>query len=50
MLIAGYLAIGSEVNPMLFMKQRALEQVISVPVVAGSSVPLKFSIWTPQVS
>ena len=47
-LIAGYLAIGSEVNPMLFMKQRALEQVISVPVVADSSEPLKFSIWKPS--
>jgi 5-formyltetrahydrofolate cyclo-ligase len=47
-LIAAYLAIGSEVSPILFMKKRALEQVISVPVVEDSGEPLKFSIWMPS--
>tara|TARA_Y100000739_G_C20595148_1_gene459943 strand:+ start:1562 stop:2122 length:561 start_codon:yes stop_codon:yes gene_type:complete len=46
--IAGYLSIGSEANPISFMIKRASFQKVTVPVVINSREALKFSLWTPS--
>ena len=46
--IAGYLSIGSEPNPISFMTERASLHRVTVPVVIKAREALKFSIWTPE--
>ena len=49
--VAGYLAIGSELNPIAVMAELAGEgRCVAVPVVDGPGKPLKFRQWHPDSS
>ena len=45
--IAGYLAIGSEADPLRVMRALSFDNRICVPVVTGSGAPLRFREWRP---
>lgn len=45
--IAGYLPIGSEVDPTQTMRSLAASNTICVPVVTGKGAPLRFREWWP---
>ncbi|PWJ21100.1 5-formyltetrahydrofolate cyclo-ligase [Jannaschia seohaensis] len=45
--IAGYMPIGSEVDPTRVMRALSLDNRICVPVVTSKGAPLRFREWTP---
>lgn len=45
--IAGYIPIGSEVDPTNAMRSLAADNRICVPVVTARGAPLRFREWTP---
>ena len=46
-MIAGYLPIGSEVDPSRVMRVLSADNRICVPVVTGRGAPLRFREWWP---
>lgn len=47
--IAGYMPIRTEVDPLPAMRALAAANRICVPVIEGEGLPLKFREWTPEV-
>jgi 5-formyltetrahydrofolate cyclo-ligase len=46
--LAGYMPIRTEINPLPAMAEAAAHGDVSVPVIQGEGLPLKFSRWTPE--
>lgn len=44
--VAGYMPIRTEIDPLATMT--AYQGIISVPVIQGAAMPLKFARWTPN--
>lgn len=47
-IIAGYMPIRSEVNPLPAMTALARKNCLCVPVIQGDGLPLLFREWTPE--
>lgn len=47
--VAGYLPIGTEIDPVPIMAALSKRVGISVPVVAGTGQPLRFCRWRPGI-
>ena len=45
--LAGYMPIGTEIDPLPSMAEASAYGRVGVPVVMGEGQPLKFSEWTP---
>ena len=50
LVIAGYLPMNDEIDPLPAMKSLALDGPVCVPVVVGKGLPLAFRRWTPEVN
>lgn len=48
LVIAGYLPMRDEIDPLPAMKSLALDGPVCVPVVVGKGLPLAFRRWTPD--
>ena len=46
-IVAAYMAIRTEVDPMEAMEQHAVTGTVGVPVILGEAMPLEFHKWTP---
>lgn len=47
-LLAGYMPIRSEIDPLPAMAEAAAHGPVCVPVIMGAGLPLQFSRWTPE--
>ena len=45
--LAGYMPIRTEIDPLPAMAEAAAHGPVAVPVIAGASLPLDFSLWEP---
>lgn len=46
--IAGYMPIRTEINPLPVMTALAADNIVAVPVIQGEGLPLEFSRWYPD--
>ena len=46
--IAGYMPIKSEINPLPAMKTLSKQGPVAVPIVEAKATPLRFDLWTPD--
>lgn len=46
--IAGYMPIRTEIDPLPVMQQLADHNIVAVPVIQGEGLPLEFSRWYPD--
>jgi len=46
--ISGYMPIRTEIDPLDVMAKMALSGFVTVPVIAGAGLPLKFRQWSPD--
>lgn len=46
--LAGYMPIRSEIDPLPAMAEAAAHGPVSVPVIMGAGMALRFSRWTPE--
>ena len=48
--IAGYMPIGTEIDPRSVMKSLCRRGPVAVPVVEAIAQPLRFDLWTPETA
>lgn len=46
--LAGYMPIRTEIDPLPAMEEAAAHGPVCVPVITGAGAPLKFARWTPR--
>ncbi|WP_417275144.1 5-formyltetrahydrofolate cyclo-ligase [Celeribacter halophilus] len=46
--IAGYMPLGSELDPRPAMTELSMHGPVAVPVVEAKAQPLRFDLWTPE--
>lgn len=46
--IAGYMPLGSELDPRPAMRELSMQGPVAVPVVEAKAQPLRFDLWTPE--
>ena len=46
--ISGYMPIRTEIDPLAVMATMAETGFVTVPVIEGAGMPLKFRVWTPE--
>lgn len=46
--LAGYMAMRTEISPLAAMRAHAATGPVCVPVIQGKGVPLRFARWTPE--
>lgn len=47
-IIAGYMPIKSEIDPLPAMKTLSKKGLVAVPIVEAKAEPLRFDLWTPD--
>ncbi len=48
--LAGYMAMRTEIDPTPAMEEAAAHGPVSVPVIVGAGLPLRFSRWEPGIA
>ncbi len=48
--LAGYMAMRTEIDPTPAMEETAAHGPVSVPVIVGAGLPLRFSRWEPGIA
>ena len=46
--LAGYMAMRTEIDPLVTMEEAAAHGPVCVPVIIGKGQPLKFRVWEPD--